>query len=277
MIKQGFTFIELILALAISSLIGAALMLSFGQTQKGARIVERMIDTDVRILLMLNQFERDISGAFVPRYSLSKEKEKVFFSKQDAKKNVQELTFITCNPLQVYEDYKPRIVRVTYRLVAESDRGDSFKLLRKENKALAYDSKEKVAEYQLVSGIKSMQITYYVPEQEKEKKEMQAKKYTAFDTWGTDEEKRAKEKLSPLPQYVLVNLVLWDNAYERETIQELRFQIYAFEVKKEEKRELPQQEVPRSEPPPTPRGEVTVQQTQEERRSNSIFARLRKV
>lgn len=277
MIKQGFTFIELILALAISSLIGAALMLSFGQTQKGARIVERMIDTDVRILLMLNQFERDISGAFVPRYSLSKEKEKVFFSKQDAKKNVQELTFITCNPLQVYEDYKPRIVRVTYRLVAESDRGDSFKLLRKENKALAYDSKEKVAEYQLVSGIKSMQITYYVLGQEKEKKEMQAKKYTAFDTWGTDEEKRAKEKLSPLPQYVLVNLVLWDNAYERETIQELRFQIYAFEVKKEEKKELPQQEVPRSEPPPTQRGEVTVQQTQEERRSNSIFARLRKV
>ena len=64
--RAGFTLIELIIALFFSSIIMSILFSSFRQINNIALLAEDLIDMDVRQQTFANQFQKDISGAFVP-------------------------------------------------------------------------------------------------------------------------------------------------------------------------------------------------------------------
>ena len=292
--KSGFTLIELIIAFTISTMIAAGLFMSFSQVQKSTKIIEKMLSIDAPIFTFSNQFEKDISGAFEPKFwfpkeeekkeqpqktaeenknkkpelSLKKEEyqkiEKVFFS-SNQNKNLKELTFITANPLQSYDNYKPRIARVLYKLVPDENNKDAYKLTRKESLNLDYAkiNDKNIPEYDLISNIKSFSVTYIYPEQPKEeKKNQEAKKseekksqepkevkMLTAEAWEYKEKDKEKEGegIPIIPQFILVKITIWDLYQEEETSFEIRYQIFAFEEIKEEKpKPVPKVEEPRS-------------------------------
>src|SRR3990167_9266829 len=86
--KSGFTLIELIIAFAVSTMITGALFLSFSQVQKSTKIIEKMLSIDSPIFTFSNQFEKDISGAFEPKFWFPKEEEKK--EEKESPKKVEE-------------------------------------------------------------------------------------------------------------------------------------------------------------------------------------------
>jgi type II secretory pathway component PulJ len=136
--KSGFTLIELILAIFFSGIIMTILFSSFTQINKTGLLAEDLIDMDTRQQIVANQFQKDISGAFVPlqgivieekieekkeaKDSVAEKKEKAMTVQQTKKKQEEKpqkilqyiflstnkgdqldrLTFITNNPMRVY-------------------------------------------------------------------------------------------------------------------------------------------------------------------------------
>jgi len=206
--KKGYIILELLLAFAISSMVMGALFTTFNQTNKAVAMMDRIASIDMRTLLLQNQMEIDLSGAFVPQERQKKEKTGDKDKKKDVKKegkqgkkeeefedvplkkaffvkdkgaNIELLTFITTNPLPSYGALKPRIVRVLYKVVPEkaTSKGEtkpSFKLLRQEHETLSFAKFEKskaIRPYEVIKNIKKITAEYTVSvekDQEKEKK-----------------------------------------------------------------------------------------------------------
>jgi len=220
--KPGFILLEIIVAVALGSLISLGIFASFFQINRAHTMTDKRIDMDFRSSLVAHQLARDIGGAFVP-YMLTVQKEKTITTTEitvtkNAKKetgktvtketdkilaplpnafyatvhdgNTSLLSLVTSNPLQIYGQIKPRVVRVIYRLVPErAGRGIvSFKLLRQERTELSfkgtkegYESTAGTAsttgtaspaqEHELIGGINHMSISFLVnPVKKKEDK-----------------------------------------------------------------------------------------------------------
>lgn len=275
--KSGFSLIEILVAVAISSIVAWTLFFSFSQTQKSADLIEQMLSIDPKIMTLSNQFEKDITGVFVPKYWFPKEESKESDNKQSEKKeeskkdlnskpgqripvkkeeykkidkvffssneqsNLKEITFITCNPLQTYNNYKPRIVRILYKLVPDEENKNSYKLLRKEslNLDFAKINEEKNIEYELASGIKSLSLSFIYPEEEKKDSKEEAKKteeknkkeikYKTLEIWNKDENKDVPD----IPQYVVLKVSLWDLSLQEDYNFEIIYQIFAFSQEEE--------------------------------------------
>ena len=206
--KAGFTLIELVLAFAFSSILLTLLFTSFNQINRTVVTTEDLIEMNTRLNLFQNQFQKDISGAFVPVQGLPEKKEEapkndieqkkekpptptkdkkekpkplkeVFYSANKSDQ-LNELTFISNNPVRVYEyakntPPKPRIVRVVYRLIADKDKKGSYKLMRQEGTQLDFASykpnaSKPIRAFELVENIKSFNIEYQAPIPKKEEK-----------------------------------------------------------------------------------------------------------
>ena len=231
MIKKGFTLIELIIGMAISSGISIVIFTSFYQTQKSSKALYSMISLDSRVSILQNQFEKDISGVFAPNTNEVKEPEKPMGQKKEQEekkeapvsgsklekifyatnqnKNLKELTFITSNPLQVYGQSKPRIARVPYLLKEDKQRKGSYTLFRRESNKLEYAHKSAV-EYEIIDGIKEFKIDYLapikkdenLPDKEKKeqintqtpKKEKKAPELKTYNEWKFEDKKQVAQK-----------------------------------------------------------------------------------
>lgn len=260
----GFTLIEIVIAIAISAMLSYSLFFVFYQVQKSVNVVERLISNDSAILIFQNQFEKDITGAFIPQHWFLEEQkslpsglkeqkpqqqqqqkiEKVFSVETD-KNIITNITFITCNPLQTYDNYKPRVVRVEYQLKPAEN--DSYILSRKES--LELDIKKfkdtKDASFDLLARIKEFSFVFIYPvekeqqgSRDKKKKDIELKEAIS---WPLKEDKDAKTKLPLMPKFIKLKIVLFDINYQREDTFEFMYQVYAFtEPAQEPKKELSQ-------------------------------------
>jgi len=234
--KKGFILIELLIATLIASMISILLLTALQQTNKFQSVIDNNIDIYTRAIIFHHQLEKDIMGAFVPiqahKQPIHSEKKQtklpldhIFYSvNRDKKLNI--LTFITTSPLEVYGvakigSSKPRVARVVYRLQSENEKKPSYILLRQEGSKLSFALYEKnnpktPRSYQLIDGIKDLSITYTAVEKQQEidKKQPLHKTVNEWD-WPQKKQPNKKEK-PPLPQFVTVNLVLWDNDYKRD-------------------------------------------------------------
>jgi len=234
--KKGFILIELLIATLIAGMISILLLTALQQTNKFQSVIDNNIDIYTRATIFHHQLEKDIMGAFVPiqayKQSTSNEKtdkkpplDHIFYSANRDKK-FDILTFITTNPLVVYwgvktSSTKPRIARVVYRLLSEDKKKSSYKLLRQEGSELFFTHYKKnnpkaPRSYQLINGIKDLSITYTIVEEQQEidKKQLLYKKVNEWN-WPQKDQLNKKEK-PPLPQFITVNLVLWDNDYKHD-------------------------------------------------------------
>jgi len=234
--KKGFILIELLIATLIAGMISILLLTALQQTNKFQSVIDNNIDIYTRAIIFHHQFEKDITGAFIPiqayKQPVSSEKKQkelpidhIFYSvNRDKKFDI--LTFITTNPLVVYwgvkiGSLKPRVARVVYQLQSEDEKKPSYILLRQEGNKLSFASYKKSnlqapRSYQIINGIKDLSITYTVTEEQQEIDKKQPS-YKTVREWNWPQKNQTNKKEEPpLPQFITVNLVLWDNDYKRD-------------------------------------------------------------
>ncbi len=191
----GFVLLELLVSILISGFITIGLFTSFAQLRKAMSAADTIASVHQRAILVYQQFDRDLSGAFKPTTAKKEtEKEKVqpgqkpAKQEQDAQKKEKPLTHIfygvnkdvqfevltciTANPLNIYWSgdragfAKPRMARVVYRLLKEKDEPASYRLMRQEAynpldfAAFASDATQPVRQLELITGIKSCSVSY---------------------------------------------------------------------------------------------------------------------
>jgi prepilin-type N-terminal cleavage/methylation domain-containing protein len=86
--KRGFSLIELVVALLISSLLTLSLFQLLQQTRKAVRRITNVIAIDEPFIALYNQLEKDITGMFAPNSSVEayREKDKKEKAEKDEKK-----------------------------------------------------------------------------------------------------------------------------------------------------------------------------------------------
>lgn len=247
--KPGFSLIELMISLLISAMIISGLfstLYQIGQTQTSLNTVT---DVHQKAAILFSHLERDIMGSFIPEQvdpiKLPKKSaavnvpttenkvkpiDKVFYGKSRDDKNLEQLTFITSNALQVYagiknSKQKPRTARVVYRLEPQKGVKESFVFSRQEGADLNYElyratsQKKRVAPiYTMIDNIASLSITYLTPAAQKEKTVGVDQKieYKKTKKWNSEIKQEKNNQISyKLPEFVEISLVLWDMAHEK--------------------------------------------------------------
>lgn len=234
--SSGFTLIELIFGLLISALLVTMLYTCLYQLQRAARVSDNILSVDMRILTLKNQLSRDLAGAFMPQ--ANSEEQKYFFGESDHG-SLKLLTFITVNPLRTAIETNPKLVRVRYLVTSVPEYTDTFKIERAESNGLAYSALSEVKSYTVIDEIKSLKITYFMPEDKPEDK--------SDKTDGTKNSKSGKtisDKLEllkinliakqagefkNLPAYIKFNIELWDSQnHVGTTSYELALPVYTY-------------------------------------------------
>jgi prepilin-type N-terminal cleavage/methylation domain-containing protein len=267
--KAGFTLIELLFVLVFSSIIISSLFTVFFQANRASLLAQNIINLDTRFSIINNQLEKDLSGVFVPvraqmnsLKNATQEASKKDGNEPEEKKQetkplkevfwgsnkgdlLSELTFITNNPVRVYEyaknaPVKPRMVRVFYRLVPDKHNKDAFSLIRQEGAELEVsrykpEGVNAINGYEIANNIKSIMAYYNVPimKEEKErikdtKQRQQPIEYEALKEWRSDDPKNIQKKRPQIPQSVTMTFVLWDNEHEQERSYTFMYPITSF-------------------------------------------------
>jgi len=240
--RYGFTLIELVIAIAISSIIGVLLFNIFSQSNRLLTKVNSIVAADMNIVAFYDRFEKDISGAFIPiigDLELAKEvlaKHEIEVRSQEVKKeeeqgaakkikpiepvtlkkiqvrqpfiyeqkgnNLSLFSCITCNPLQVYKQIKPRIARIIYTLKPDPMRSGTYQLLRKESKKLGFNADKKARSFILLHNIRSLRLEFLAPEPEKKPSLSLSKDQERVKKDQPEKaEKKKKERPKPLKTY----------------------------------------------------------------------------
>ncbi|HBR70698.1 TPA: hypothetical protein DIC20_01285 [Candidatus Dependentiae bacterium] len=122
---------------------------------------------------------------------------------------LSQVSFITCNPLEVYKQIKPRIARVTYSLESDPLQKGQYKLIRKESKKLNLGAIKEERGFVLLNHIKSFRLELLAtepPEEKEEKKATQKKEEKSADKKTSEVKKEQKEEIKeekprPLKSY----------------------------------------------------------------------------
>ena len=216
--RKGFTLLELVIGIAISSMLMVAVLVSINQVKRTLVRVDQISTAGTSIFTLRRVLENDISGAFVPekfankpepagdaeekKEPKEKEKHKVFVgtfqtAAGEGKKLLNFLTMVTCNPMQVYGESKPRIARVVYKLVKEAGK-DSYRLVRQQStkhldlEAFDKEGKGSIRKFDVATGLKKLYVEYFAtkkseePGTEKQKKETKEDKFKQFSSWDSD-------------------------------------------------------------------------------------------
>lgn len=251
--KTGFILMEILIGTAISMIVSTLLIGSLYQTNKTQLAVDRFVDVSMQASLLHYQFEHDVIGAFVPimdlvetatdkegqpekeesvkkmSTSLSTEKkalEEVFYG-VNKNENLDRLTFITNNPLQIYWGAqvgkpKARIARVTYTLEPDSEVQGLYVLYRQESQNIILneegkeDLEKKINKHEIIRNIKDLVVTYEVIQKKDESKKQQVSQkkteieYKEFKEWIGDHKEdkldESSQSMPLLPDFVRVKI-----------------------------------------------------------------------
>ena len=217
--SPGFSMLEIIMVMAISTIIMTCLFQIYNQTARNMNRVQRFVFEDTQILTLKDRFEKDVSGlsaiwfkqAELETLLAQKEqkeppkdfkKRSFYFYSTNKGDHFDTLTFITTNALKSYGKTFDRFVRVVYRLEADPENKDLFRLMRKEICPATEFVDEKTFNtgrfYELIGGIKTIDISYYLVDRVALNKQFQADKNKKNDDTaasGDQEEKKQVVRL----------------------------------------------------------------------------------
>ena len=159
----------------------------------------------------------------------------VFFSKNDDKGNCVQLTCITTNPVSMYGQTTPRLVRVAYNLVPDPEHEGLFLLSRQQSEILDFkeftkEGAKKIRKFTITDGIEALKVSFLIPkkpdkesqaltqedkklsEKEKKKKSKVARKFETITSWPyIEDEKEEKKKQRPsFPTFIKIEMTLID-------------------------------------------------------------------
>ncbi len=210
--RSAFSLIELIITLALSSILFGALMSFLYAIQKSANSYYKFVADD-RVVNIGNYLFRDFSGAFVPSYDpddksfQNKEKRQIvkdcFECKTDAEGRLQEIKFITNNYLPIYKGNRSRVNRVIYKLEKDDD---LFKLMRSKDYNLEDSNFDTF--YTMLDQIKDCKIKLFQMI-EAENGENEIKTQTSWSANKIYQERdQRNKKLALLPQQIVFTITL---------------------------------------------------------------------
>lgn len=210
--SPGFSMLEIIMVMAVSTIIMTCLFEIYNQTARNMNRVQRFVFEDTQILTLKHRFEQDVAGlsaiwfkqaevealiAQQEKKAPSKDfkKRSFYFYSTNKDKQFDTLTFITTNALQSYDKLFDRFVRVVYRLEADPANKDLFRLMRKEISPATEFIDEKTFNsgkfYELVGGIKTIEISYHLVDRVALNKQFQADKKKKDDDDTADKQEAA--------------------------------------------------------------------------------------
>ncbi len=237
--RRGITLIDVLIALAIGSVLTLLLYGALAQTSRVVRFVDALTGITTDLLFAGDRLSKDIQGAFVPiqgQLEKSSERKEEAQKKEGAQDGAQKektddkqkkermtdvfivndlskgvrnakvlLTFISSNPLIVYGESTPRVVRVVYMLEPNKEDSNLFELIRYESLELPlktfkeHQAKKSVRGYPLLTRIRQIAVTAIArkTESEEEKKEKAKKQETDLKDKKAKEEKKKKERKPP--------------------------------------------------------------------------------
>lgn len=166
-VRAGFTLLELAIGFLIATLLATALLFSVNQLRKSAAIADQLLALDLRHTVFQNMLGRDLAGAMTPEFGKI---EQLFFGASSKEGDLQQLTFITVNPLPVFTNSAQRLVRVQYRLAPMSEAEGApkaYQLYRSESDQLVMSDLKIANEYAMITEIKGLRVKYLLPKQAK--------------------------------------------------------------------------------------------------------------
>ena len=264
--RSAFTLIELIIAFSLSSFVILGMMQSYQNVVNFINNTGNLLFFNKRACLLIDQMEKDLSASFIPtlyeeqekdkkkahRFFVAKSNEDDFFKIEgERKKLFQSLSFITTNPLQIFEQQKVRLVRVGYKL--EKDKAKSnqeknvYNLFRyetydinnvefkeKEMLDITKDDRYKYHINKILVGanVKNLFIKYFYEVDNKRNKtvffsEDNEKDKNTF-VWGEKEEQK-----NSVPKGLEIYITLWGEKLRRETFFEFFIPIFSYPTIKE--------------------------------------------
>ena len=198
--QPGFSLLEIVIGIAISSILMTAALTIYNQIGKSATIIQKITTYDTKMMILHDRLGKDLAG-FSHRWfaqnlyeELKKAKEKapkktetteaepkkpeskkpdtkqkkeVIFFAHSTPEGFDYLSFLTTGALQIYGEASSNLVRVVYKLVPEKNTKTdqkTFRFMRKQDSNAAADlNKETIKEgkfYEIASGISKLSVEY---------------------------------------------------------------------------------------------------------------------
>lgn len=230
MTRPGFSLIEIIIALAISSFVSIMLFTTISLLQKTSRRYNEIISMLQQQEVMYAQLQKDITGMAIPLFGYKpntkdtkeaqEKKQQEYFNTFMMQCDVEtdrlkRLTFVTTSALQTFDAQKTGLVRVQYTLEPDKQNSAFFTLYRQESSKLGLKESEFTKEnaYILAWGIKTCTITFTVfKEEENGKRKVEQISSTAFANRVKEQAKKGEkiEEKIALPQMITLAGVMVD-------------------------------------------------------------------
>lgn len=207
MIRPGFSLIEILIAMAISSFVMTMVFSTISMLQKSSSRYNELITVDSQQEILFSQLQKDIAGIVLPAYGFKaspKDKpedaqkkqqeyyEKFTFQFEMVEDRLKMLTFVTTSILATYGAEKPHLVRVRYTLVPDERNNKYFTLMRQESTELLLQDFEKNSppNYAIGYGFKTCAIACTLISTDKDNK----KKVEEVSSWDFAERIKKQDK-----------------------------------------------------------------------------------
>ena len=251
--KKGFSVFELLMVMAVSSIILTNLFQIYNQASRNMRRVDRFVFEDTQILALRNRLEKDVAGMssvwFTQKTLETKQltegkkmpapeniKRNQFFYSKNNQDQFDYLTFVTTSPMHVYGQTQECFTRVVYKLEEDKKNKKLFRLMRKEIESATEDIDEKTLSkgtfYEVVDGISRFKVSYTFIDKKAVKerlknKESDKKVIRVVSQWGVTKEDGNEEDQSgaSVPKLVTVKIVFGETEKQSRQKYELQFYI----------------------------------------------------
>jgi len=211
--KSGFSSFELIVAMAMSAVIMTCVFEIYNQVTRNMIRVDRFVFEDTQLLALKSRFGKDIAGLSAIWFTQGevetkqvadgqkmeapeKRKRSNYFYSVNKNNHLDTLTFITTNALQSYGTTQDRFVRVLYKVEDDPKHAGLFRLMRKEIKLPTKDIDDQVLKqgtfYELVGGIKSIEMMYQLIDKIELQKQYQEQ--AKLKTQGVQQQSQEKQQ-----------------------------------------------------------------------------------
>ncbi|MBI2344801.1 prepilin-type N-terminal cleavage/methylation domain-containing protein [Candidatus Dependentiae bacterium] len=233
-LKPGFSIIELVIGLMISSIFLTAALTMYNQISKSCNKIQSITSQDLSIMILQRRMTQDLLGlspVWFTQADITKKqnknseqknpdiKENNYFYAQTKDGQLDFMTFVTTNTLQAYPTAEHRIARIVYILKEDSKKENFFILQRKEEGHISNEfNPTKIKDgafYTVTENIKKCKIEY--GSIETSEKEWNFKWVEQWTEQQEKEKKDEKEKESKLPNIIRITILLQESAFKPET------------------------------------------------------------
>lgn len=229
--KQGLMLIEVVIGIALASIMTILLYQAFAQTRASVSRTDQLIDYNSMLALVYNQLDKDITGMVSMTREEKDTKDKKTSSFSATPENV--FSFITTNALAVYHKQTVRPVRVVYRL--QKTPAGILSLVRQEGEwkltLKDFDDTKKYPAYELIAGLTKLSARFSLPKDE------QSKEWITFNKWTEEEQNSTKHSL---PKFIEFEGIWLNQQENQEYPFSFSFLIPFEEAPKKEAQKTPQ-------------------------------------